>query len=423
VPVDPSQLILVALIVAGGLVASVVATAAEIALLSQLTPSRIRMHENDPVGALLAERDRLTLSLRAFSLGARICVAAALAAALSRWMPQAPRLGFALGGLLGLMLSVIVLELVPKSLPEESTHAASLFLAPFAWIIVALMKPLAAVFAPLNRRLGGGAEGDPDEAEAQAAEIELRTALRLGEIEGVIDEDTRDIIEGIFLFGDRVAADIMTPRAELSALPRTELASPDLEERLKRSARSRVIVYDRNIDHVVGVLDRRRLLLNPGQPVESFVAQPLFVADSRKLIDLLTDMKRSRTYFAVVLDRYGATAGVVALQDLLDEIVGEMEEDAMRGEEVRPLRDGAWLLSGRLEIERLNQRLQTDLPEEPPCTVSGFIMARMGGRLPAIGDCVEEGPARLTVTRMGARRVAQARLELAGRAEPAGGPA
>jgi len=333
VSTDPAQLALAAATVIAGAAASALATAAETSLLilharGAALPAARGGHL---AHALLARQDRLVLSLRAFNLCGKIAAALAAALFFSLLLPRPPLAGFALGGVLALLGSLIVADIVPKLLPEESADAVSLFLAPFAWMAVAIMTPLVAPHLWLSRRLlrgalaAGAGTGEAAEAEASASENELRAALSLGEIEGVIEEDTRDIIEGIITFGDLTAADIMTPRADLLALPATALDDPAIVTTLRQSKRDRIVIYEKSIDHIAGVLDRREALLNPSRRAADFVSAPLYVQEARRLLDLLSDMKRSRRYFAVVLDEYGGTAGVVTMRDMLDEIVGELE--------------------------------------------------------------------------------------------------
>ncbi|MCX7045444.1 MAG: hemolysin family protein [Candidatus Sumerlaeota bacterium] len=413
-PDELTHIALECLALAGGMTASAVATAAEISLLALHTSDRPAgggARDNSLAASLLDDQEQFVLCMRAFNLCARLCAAIAAALLLAKLLaPGAIGLAFVAGGALILLVSIIFSELAPRSLPEASAHAFAHFLAPFAWLIVQVMSPLVWPHLIIGRKLTAMSE-TKDESGAKVSENELRTILSLGEIEGVIEEDTRDIIEGIFTLGDQVARELMTPRAELFALSTAELDDPSVMDTIRQASHNRALVFEKSIDRVVGVLDRKTVLLNPDKPPSSLMTRPLFVPDTRKLIDLLADMKRSRTHFAVVLDEYGGTAGVVTLRDMLHEIVGELEEDAMRGAQIKPLDKSVWLVSGRMEIERLNADIGSALPTEPATTVSGFIMRELG-RLPEAGDQIKAGGLRLTVTRAGARRVAQARIEL-----------
>ena len=416
---DGLQLILAPLATLVGFFLSIVATAAETSLLTVDAQRRrsAGFLDSDLIDGLLEEEDRLVLSLRGFDLCAKLLatVAAAILGSrlaefyLSPFAGDYSFVGYAIGGFIALITAIIVVEIVPQSLPAESAPTVALFLAPFAWMITRLMKPFVWPHLWLSRRLLSSDNGE-DKMELEISEIELQTALSLGEIEGVIEEDTRDIIEGIFSFGDQVAGEIMTPRGELFTVSKDELSGADLGERLRQSGYTRAVVHDGGLDSIVGVIDRRSVLLDPEASPETLIRKPLFVPAQENLIDLLADMKRSRIHFAVVLDEYGGTTGVVTMEDLLNEIVGELEDDAMRGAEIRQVGATKWIVSGRLDVERLNDRLNLELPEDVAQTVSGLILAKFG-QLPSVGDVVEIDSSKLTVTRLGARRVAQVRLE------------
>ena len=406
------QIIVSLAAIAMGVTGAVVATAAETALLAVQALERqgaLIIPERSLIHGLFSRQRRLLLALGAFNLAARLFASLGAALFFAALIPEPVLAAYLIGGLVAFLGSIIVTDILPKSIPESTAAPVAYFLAPFAFVIVQIAQPCLWVHLWLSRRIAEAVRQDGE--EAVVSENEFRTMLNLGEIEGAIEEDTRDIIEGIIVFGDHVAADIMTPRSQLFALAVEELDAPDFLDRFRQGPYNRAIIFEKNIDHVLGSLSRKRLLLHPDRPARSLIAQPLYAPESRKLIDLLGDMKRSRIYFAIILDEYGGTAGVVTLQDMLQEIVGELEDDAMGQEDVTALGEGAWLVSGRMEIERLNDQLGLSLPDDLAHTVSGLVMGRLR-RHPEGGDAVEVEPLRLTVTRMGRRRVIQVRIEL-----------
>ncbi len=403
-----------------GTLGSIVAATAEASLLAVQSRRRtdpVWTPDNPLVLSMLDQEDRFMIALRAFDLSARLTAVLALVIVFRILWPMTPVTGFLAAVAISLAVFVIFAEIIPSSLPDESAYTIAMILAPFTYAMAFVMAPIIPLALALDEKVSN--QGDNGRSgEDRVIENEMRSMLRLGEIEGVIEEDTRDIIEGIFTFGDRVAADIMTPRVSVFALDRSELEAPAAREVLRRSSFSRALVYDGSMDSVLGMLDCKQALLHTDRSPAALIAEPLYAPTTRRLIDLLADMKRSRIHFAVILDQYGSAVGVVTMGDMLDEIVGELEEDAMGGELIRPGKDGAYMLSGRLDIESLNDRLNLSISEEVAHTVSGYIVEKVGHH-PAPGDEVVEEGWRLKVTRMGPRRVAQARLELLAPEAPA----
>jgi CBS domain containing-hemolysin-like protein len=202
----------------------------------------------------------------------------------------------------------------------------------------------------------------------------------------------------------------MTPRPELFAC-RDDLAQNAMLERMRRAEFSRVLIYEETLDQVRGVLHVKDLLLNPTKDYHEMLRRPLVIPEAKGLMDLLREFRRRRLHLAVVCDEFGRTAGVVTMHDLLEEILGELtDENRRQSETIRPLDKSVWIVPGRTDIYDLREKLGLELPEELGRTVSGFLTNRLG-RIPVLGDTIEQGRFRLTVERMGVRRVAQLRVE------------
>jgi CBS domain containing-hemolysin-like protein len=361
------------------------------------------------VRALLTFRDEtlttFLLTSYALNLGLVVC----LLAIFLRAIPGHPVSAAAIGGLLSAALIVAVGEFLPRALGRCFNVPVSLALArpvvgltflmaPFRWLILGLANVLLGLPSEslLQREMG--------------SEEELKTLITASDLKGGIEEDERELINGVVEFGSTRVGEIMTPRPELFACG-DDLEQDVMLERMRRAEFSRVLIYTDTLDQVRGVLHVKDLLLNPAKDYREMLRKPLVIPETKGLMDLLREFRRRRLHLAVVCDEFGRTAGVVTMHDLLEEILGELtDENRRQPETIRPLGESVWIVPGRTDIYDLRERLGLELPEELGRTASGFLTNRLG-RIPALGDTIEQGGFRLTVERMGVRRVAQLRIE------------
>src|SRR5690606_19105503 len=210
---------------------------------------------------------------------------------------------------------------------------------------------------------------------------------------GLLAEEPVEMIRGVFDLSETTAAEVMTPRTQIIAVPSTA-GTEEVEEVLVSSGRSRIPVYEGSIDHIIGVVlardfwrarhDRRNV------SIASLVRPVPFVPEMKDLEHLRREMQRQGTHIAIVLDEYGGTAGLVTVEDLVEEIVGEIKDE----HEVADLDveaeegTGRYLLAGRVLVADLNERFGFHLPEEEYTTVAGYVMGRLG-RIAQVGDEVE----------------------------------
>ena len=230
------------------------------------------------------------------------------------------------------------------------------------------------------------------------------------DLDGGLEQDERELIDSVVEFGSARARDIMTPRPQLCAFPDTT-PHDAMVERMRRLQFSRVLVYRETLDDIRGVLHVKDLLLNPEGDYRTMLRKPLVVPENKGLTDLLREFRLRRVHIAVVCDEYGRTAGVVTMDDLLEEIVGEITDENRGGPEaIRQIGPTTWLVPGRTDVVDLRDQLGLDLSEELGRTVSGYLTNRLG-RIPAVGDSIEQEGFRLTVERMGVRRIAMLRVD------------
>jgi CBS domain containing-hemolysin-like protein len=236
---------------------------------------------------------------------------------------------------------------------------------------------------------------------------------------GMLQEFKQRLLSGAIELGERDAASAMVPRTELKAIPRT--ATPaEIEALVVETGHTRIPVYGEDLDDIIGFVNAKDLLkITPEQrdkPLPSeLIRQMLVVPESRKLRSLLVDMRRARRHVALVIDEHGGTAGIVSLEDVLEEMVGEIRDEHDVGElGVEQLGPKRWLVPGGLRIDEAAAGLGVELPEGEYETIAGFLMDQLG-RIPKRRDSVVYDGWRLLVRTMRRRRVVQVLIEPAGR--------
>ena len=270
------------------------------------------------------------------------------------------------------------------------------------------------LLARLRELLGGGRATTSEELER-----EIQDLVDQGESQGLISPREADMIEAVFELDQTTAEQIMVPRTELAMVPHTA-GVREIIAVIVESGHSRIPVYADDPDHILGVIHAKDLLPHWGEEdidLRAIMRKPYFVPLAMPLGELMAGFRRRRVHLAVVVDEYGGTAGVVTLEDVLEEIVGEIADEYDREPElVTALEDGALMVDARLEIEELAGRLGVELPRSLPEgrfeTVGGFITTLLG-RVPQTGEQVSYGPVHMVVEEADERRVRRVRVQSA----------
>lgn len=312
------------------------------------------------------------------------------------------------------LLSMIIGELVPKNFALSLPRATAKVVVPFQVVFTAVFRPAIAV---LNNSANGilrmiGIEPKEELSGARTAE-ELTSLVRRSAREGSLDRDTATLLARTLAFADHTAQDVMTPRPRLESLDRTDSAQ-DVIALARRTGLSRFPVIDDSVDDVVGIVHVKQAVAVPREkradvPVSALQSDALRVPETMKLDSLLAELRGRGYQMAVVVDEYGGTAGVATLEDLVEELVGEVsdEHDRSKPDVVRS-RD--WFtFPGLLRPDELRDRTGVVVPEEGPYeTVGGWLMSELG-RLPAIGDTVETPTGTFRIDRLDGRRIDRVR--------------
>ena len=311
--------------------------------------------------------------------------------------------------------TVVVLvfgEVTPKSLAKESPERFAMFSAPFLRVVMWVLSPFAWLFSQLKKLVGRVVRSG---GERPMTQEELLMLVDEVQQEGGLDKDEHELLRSAIEFTDRDAEDILTHRVDLEAVPAD--ASPEEVARVFGESRfSRLLVYGTDIDDIVGVIHQSDFYadgLQGGKPLSALMTPPLFVPKSIRISVLLRLLQRKKAHIAVVTDGYGGTLGIVTMEDILEELVGEIwDEHDEVVEDIRREGAGVWTVSGGADLYRLLDRLGLDGRQVESASVTGWVMERLG-RVPEPGDAFTEGPWRITVTATDERRVRQLRVEQA----------
>jgi putative hemolysin len=308
-------------------------------------------------------------------------------------------------------LMLIFVEIIPKAITREWATPLILWLyRPLTWAAVVLMPFV--VFANLVvralLRLVGARE--PDSRQFVSRE-ELKALLALEPGEADVTTQEAELIGKIFDLGDTTVREVMVPLVEVSMLP--EDGSPeDAIGIIQQRGFSRIPVYRERESNVVGLVNAMDLLSRGAEVarVAELARQPYFVPETKRIDDLLREMQRHRIHLAVVVDEYGGSTGIVTLEDILEEIVGEIQDEHDRTPaSVERLPDGSYLVAARTNIDELNEALDWSLPKQDYETVAGLVLATLG-RIPRAGEEFQIPGYTITVMESDARRVASVKI-------------
>jgi CBS domain containing-hemolysin-like protein len=266
------------------------------------------------------------------------------------------------------------------------------------------------------RWLTGHPEAPTEEEEL---EEELKSIVTEGHREGYLEEDARDMIESVIELGDVSVAEIMTPRTYMISL-QEDMPWDDVVQFVIESGHTRIPVYGRSRDEIVGILHAKDVLAELARPaaerrpLEKILRQPFFVPETKKVDELLPEFQKSRNHIAIVLDEFGSVSGLVTIEDVIEEIVGEIadEYDEALVDGIKCSSETACEALGRVHIEEINRRLGISLPDDKEFdTLGGFIFHELG-RIPDPGEEVTYGDVRFRILDAGRRRIDRVAIEV-----------
>lgn len=416
----PSSILLDTAIIAASLVAVALLSSAESSFIS-VNKLRIRMliekgdKRAQAVKQILDEHDRL-FSAVILSGNLFTVLATSMGTALTLRV-FGLEYGILLATLIMTFLTVVFGELAPKTFAVTHSERVSLFLARPLQLYIKLISPLILIFhyASVGILKLFGVKERP--ASPYVTEEEIKTLINIGEEEGTIEQQEKQLLHRVFEFGDTEVSEAMIPRTDMVAIP----ASASVQDAMKLVAEkgySRYPVIGENADDVQGILYLKDILSTMVQTnvenlsVVNLMRDAFYIPETKLVIELLDDMRRDKFHIAVVVDEYGGTAGLVTLEDLMEEIVGALEdefEDITAVRNVQIVDEKTVIVWGTTQLDEVSELINEEITSEDFNTIGGFVFGLIG-RLPRVGESVTTGSLTFLILEMNDRKIGKIKI-------------
>lgn len=293
----------------------------------------------------------------------------------------------------GIMTILVLIfgEITPKTMATIHAEKISLFIAPIIYGLMFLLTPVIFIVNKLSLGLLILLRVDPNKRAATITETELRTIVDVSHEEGVLENEEHEIINNLFDFGDARAKDVMIPRIDMTMIDVTS-SYQDLLTTFAEFRFTRIPVYEETTDNVIGIINMKDVLLcSKEEPfsLRSILRECYFTYETKKLSELMLEMRKASVNIAIVLDEYGVTAGLITLEDLLEEIVGDIRDEFDEDEDggIELLDDRSYLVDGQLKLDDVNDLLDIDLQSDDYDSLGGYIMETLD-KLPQKGNSI-----------------------------------
>lgn len=321
-------------------------------------------------------------------------------------------MGEDLGASISTIVTTIVVlifgEVSPKSIAKETPESFAMFSAPFLNILMIILTPANFLFSQWKKLLSKVIKVSDDTG---ITEEELLTIVEEAEQDGGIDKEEGDLIRSAIEFGELEAIDIFTPRIDIVGID-VELSKDDIAKVFLETGYSRLPVYENDIDQIIGILyqkDFHNYIYRSEETVKDNVKPVLFTTKNKKIDDLMKELQKEKLHIAVIVDEYGSTLGLVTLEDILEELVGEIwDEHDTVVREIEEISENEFIVSGKANLEKLMERLGKE-QETDVLTVNGWVM-EMLEKIPSEGDFFEVDDLSVRVIKMNGKRIEQVRI-------------
>lgn len=324
--------------------------------------------------------------------------------------------GKIVGIVTGVMTFIILLfgEITPKRYCREHAEKVSLKVIGPIFFLSRILSPVVKALTFLTQGiLGASLEKS---FPKPITEKEIHTLIDIGQEEGALEEREEELAHSALEFDETRVKEIMTPRTKMIAISQ-EASLKELAKLIDEAGYSRIPVYQGRVDNIVGVAYAKDLLSITDKwdrlKVKDIIHPPIFVPYTTKLSEILHQLQREKTHLAIVVDEYGGVAGIITIEDLLEELVGEIEDeyDRASSEKIQLLKDGSALVEGDTDIDEINDKLKTSLPEKEAAfeSIGGFIFNHLG-RIPRKGEVIEQDGVKIEVVEVDARRIKKVKI-------------
>lgn len=315
----------------------------------------------------------------------------------------------------GIMTILVLIfgEITPKSLAKQNAEKISLLVAPIINFVVIIFKPFVWLFSNVSGLIIKLFGGDLSKTEPFITEEELKTMVDVSEEEGVLEVEEKEMIFNVFEFGDLQVKDIMVQRVNVVAVNVTSTYEEVLKV-IKDEQFSRIPVYNESIDDIVGVLNVKDLILLESDKenfdVTKYMREPFRTFEFKKITELFSEMKTTRNHIAVVLDEYGGTVGIVTIEDLIEEIVGEIEDEYdERDKDIEVIKENEFVVDGSTRLSDLSDMIGFEIESEDFDSIGGYVIGYLG-RMPKVGEEIKTNKFRVIVEEIDRNRIKKVRI-------------
>jgi putative hemolysin len=325
---------------------------------------------------------------------------------------------YALATATGVITFVLLVfgEVIPKAIAHHNPEKTFLLLSAPMNVALIILRPFSAFFSWISRIALSVFGGEEQKRSLGITEDEIKAIIEAGEIDGAIEEEEKEMIHSVIEFGDTIVKEIMVPRVDMVCVE-VQTSMEEILDVMAEEKLSRLPVYEETIDTIVGVIHIKNIMnfwrknVKDMQAIE-FISMPYFIPETKKVSELLKEFQANRMQIAIVVDEYGGTAGLVTMEDLVEEIVGEIKDEYDEsGPLIRKQDDGTYLVDSKTEIHHLNEQLDLNIPSEEYNTVGGFVLWILR-RMPRKNEVVPYQNLKFTVTEADRKRIYKIQLAI-----------
>ncbi|MEY8320133.1 hemolysin family protein [Lachnospiraceae bacterium 46-61] len=313
-----------------------------------------------------------------------------------------------------MIITIIILifgEITPKTLASQNAEKVSLGVAKIISGVVIISTPVVKVMNLITNGLIRILGGDTSGKTPTITEAELKTMVNVSHEEGVLEVDERRMINNVFDFGDSKAKDVMTPRTDMICVE-DNITYDEIVSIFKEERFSRLPVYHESVDNIVGILYVKDIIFIDVEHFKTtdYMREPFFTYESKPISELFSEMRNNRIPAAIVLDEYGGTSGLVTLEDMVEEIVGDISDEYdEQEEEIEVIKEDEFVVDGATRLEDVNEMIGLHLESEDFDTIGGYVIGILGS-LPDGGEEVEENGIKIVVEEVDKNRIEKLRI-------------
>lgn len=315
----------------------------------------------------------------------------------------------------GIMTILVLIfgEITPKSIAKQNSEKVALRVSKIINVIVRILRPFIWIFTAISSifiRLFGG---DPKASEPFITEEELRTMVGVSEEEGVLEDVEKEMIFNVFDFADAHVKDVMVQRVDVIAVD-IEASYEEVLEVIKTEQFSRIPVYNQTIDDIVGILNVKDLIMAEKSlnifKVSDYMREPYYTFEFKKIKELFSEMKKTRNHISVVLDEYGGTVGIVTIEDLIEEVFGDIEDEYDDYEkEIEVVKEDEFIVDGSARLDDISELIGVNMESEEFDSVGGLVIGELG-RFPEQNEEIQLNNIRLVVEEVDKNRIKKVRI-------------